>query len=99
MSLSPGTVFGQYRIGETLGAGGMGEVYRAHDPKLHRDVALKILADAFAGDPDRLARFGREAQMLASLSHPAIREGVQWSRRRSGPVVDAAGQSSDRLVA
>ncbi|MGH9311965.1 MAG: protein kinase domain-containing protein [Vicinamibacterales bacterium] len=55
-----------------LGAGGMGEVYRARDTKLHRDVAIKVLPDLFAADPDRLARFEREAYVLASLNHPTI---------------------------
>jgi len=72
MSLTSGTRLGPYEIVGPLGAGGMGEVYRARDLKLQRDVALKILPDAVAGEPDRLARFGREAQVLASLSHPAI---------------------------
>jgi serine/threonine protein kinase len=65
-----------------LGAGGMGEVYRARDMKLNRDVALKILPDAFAGDPDRLARFTREAQTLAALNHPRIAAiyGIEESR-------------------
>src|SRR5262249_34844612 len=72
MSLVPGSKFGPYEILGAIGAGGMGEVYRAHDPKLKRDVALKILPDAFANDPDRLARFTREAQVLASLNHPNI---------------------------
>src|SRR4249920_2239330 len=63
---------GPYEILSALGAGGMGEVYRAHDTKLNRDVALKILPDAFASDPDRLARFTREAQTLAALNHPNI---------------------------
>ena len=70
--LSPGTVIGSYRVTGLLGAGGMGQVYRAHDTKLQRDVALKILPDAFVHDPDRLARFTREAQVLASLNHPNI---------------------------
>jgi serine/threonine-protein kinase len=72
MALSTGTRVGSYEIVNAIGAGGMGEVYRARDTKLNRDVALKILPDAFAADPDRLARFRREAQVLASLNHPHI---------------------------
>jgi hypothetical protein len=72
MPLTIGTRLGPYEIVSLLGAGGMGQVYRARDAKLNRDVALKILPDAFANDPDRLARFTREAQTLASLSHPHI---------------------------
>jgi serine/threonine protein kinase len=72
MSLSPGRRLGPYEIQAAVGAGGMGEVYRARDTKLHRDVALKVLPDAFASDPDRLARFEREAHVLASLNHPHI---------------------------
>jgi serine/threonine protein kinase len=68
LALTPGTRLGVYEITALLGEGGMGQVYRAHDPKLNRDVALKILPDAFANDPDRLARFTREAQTLASSS-------------------------------
>jgi len=63
---------GHYRIAEKIGQGGMGEVYRATDTKLKRDVALKLLPDAFARDQDRMARFSREAQLLASLNHPNI---------------------------
>ena len=63
---------GVFRIDSLLGVGGMGEVYRARDTKLNRDVAIKILPPAFASDPDRLARFKREAQVLASLNHPNI---------------------------
>jgi serine/threonine-protein kinase len=70
--LAPGTRLGPYEIISPLGAGGMGEVYRARDTKLNRDVALKILPAEFAVDPDRLARFKREAQVLASLNHPHI---------------------------
>lgn len=72
MSLSPGGRFGQYSIRQRLGVGGMGEVWRATDERLVRDVALKVLPVAFAGDPERLARFAREAQLLAQLNHPNI---------------------------
>jgi serine/threonine protein kinase len=72
MPLSAGTRLGPYEIVALLGAGGMGEVFRAHDTKLGRDVALKILPDSVATDPERLARFQREAQVLASLNHPHI---------------------------
>ena len=72
MPLAPGTALGSYTITAQVGAGGMGEVYRARDTKLNRDVALKVLPDDFAQDPDRLARFRREAQVLASLNHPNI---------------------------
>ena len=72
MSLASGARLGPYEILSPLGAGGMGEVYRARDSKLNREVALKILPESFATDPDRLARFRREAQVLASLNHPQI---------------------------
>jgi len=72
MALAAGARLGSYEIVSPLGAGGMGEVYRARDTTLNRDVALKILPDAFAHDPDRVARFKREAQVLAALSHPHI---------------------------
>src|SRR6266853_4033085 len=72
MPLAAGSRLGPYEIVAPLGAGGMGEVYRARDAKLNRDVALKVLPDAFALDPDRLSRFRREAQVLASLNHPHI---------------------------
>jgi serine/threonine protein kinase/Tol biopolymer transport system component len=67
-----GRQIGSYQVLSRLGAGGMGEVYRAHDPKLNRDIALKVLPELFALDRDRLARFKREAQVLASLNHPNI---------------------------
>ena len=67
-----GTSLGGYQLQALLGAGGMGEVYRAHDAKLGRDVAIKILPSAFTSNPDRLARFEREARMLAALNHPNI---------------------------
>src|SRR5829696_1043948 len=72
MSVQTGTRVGPYEILSPLGAGGMGEVYRARDGTLQRDVALKILPQLFALDPDRLVRFKREAQVLASLNHPNI---------------------------
>ena len=72
MPLSPGTRLASYEIVAALGAGGMGEVYRARDTKLGRDVAIKILPPAFAQDPERVARFQREAQLLAALNHPHI---------------------------
>jgi dienelactone hydrolase len=67
-----GTSIGSYHITGYIGAGGMGEVYRAHDTRLDRDVAIKVLPASVAADPDRLARFGREARVLASLSHPNV---------------------------
>ena len=72
MSLAPGARLGPYEVLTSLGAGGMGEVYRARDPRLQRDVAIKVLPAAVATDPERLARFTREAQLLASLNHPHI---------------------------
>jgi serine/threonine protein kinase len=72
MALSAGSRLGPYEIVSAIGAGGMGEVYRARDTKLGRDVALRILPEAVAADPDRIARFAREARVLASLNHPHI---------------------------
>src|ERR1017187_7323741 len=72
MPLSTGTKLGTYEVRSAIGAGGMGEVYQAHDTKLGRDVAIKVLPEAFAHDPERLARFQREAKMLAALNHTNI---------------------------
>ena len=72
MALTAGTRLGSYEILAPLGAGGMGEVYRTRDTKLNRDVALKILPDTFTDDPERVARFRREAHVLAALNHPHI---------------------------
>ena len=72
MPLAPGSRLGPYEVLAAIGAGGMGEVYRAHDTRLNRDVAIKILPASFASDPERRARFEREAQAVASLSHPNV---------------------------
>ena len=87
MPLQSGTGLGAYTIVGPLGAGGMGEVYRARDSKLQRDVAIKVLPAALAADPERLARFEREAQVLAALNHPHIGAiyGLQESASRHRP--------------
>ncbi len=72
MTLTPGTRLGPYEITAQIGVGEMGEVYRARDTKLDRDVAIKVLPESLAGDPDRIARFQREAKTLAALNHPNI---------------------------
>jgi eukaryotic-like serine/threonine-protein kinase len=72
MSLQPGSRIGVYEIVAAIGAGGMGEVFRARDTRLNRDVAIKVLPELFTRDPERLARFTREAQTLAALNHPNI---------------------------
>jgi len=68
----PGTLLGPYQIKAPIGAGGMGEVYRAYDTRLHRDVAIKVLPPAFSKDPERLTRFKQEARAVAALNHPNI---------------------------
>src|SRR5262245_14263683 len=93
--LASGTKFGAFEIVGSLGAGGMGEVYRARDTKLNRDVALKVLPEGFATDPDRLARFKREAQLLASLNHPNI--GAIYGFEDSDPST-GSGQAVQALV-
>ena len=72
MTIPAGTSFGSYDVATPIGSGGMGEVYKARDTRLGRDVALKILPAAFSQDPERVARFQREAQLLAALNHPHI---------------------------
>src|SRR5207248_155770 len=72
MTLSPGTKLGPYEIQVSIGAGGMGEVYRAHDDRLHRTVAVKVLPASYSADRDRLQRFAQEARSAAALNHPNI---------------------------
>jgi eukaryotic-like serine/threonine-protein kinase len=102
MSLRPGDRLGPYEILSLLGSGGMGEVYRARDTSLARDVALKVLPDAFALDPDRLARFRREAHVLAALNHPHIASiyGLAESNGAHALVLELVEGSTlaDRLV-
>ena len=92
MSLAAGTRIGSYEVISSLGAGGMGEVYRARDTRLKRDVALKILPDSFAADPDRLARFQREAEVLGALNHPLIAHiyGIEDARSSGGAAFSRA---------
>ncbi len=93
MSLAPGTRVGPYEIVGALGAGGMGEVYRARDARLDRDVAIKILPELFAQDPERLTRFEREAKALAALNHPNIAAiyGIEVPEKTSGVFSASAG--------
>ena len=93
MPLSAGARLGPYEVIAPLGAGGMGEVFRARDTRLGRDVALKILPDAFAREPDRVARFDREARALASLNHPNIAQ--VYDTGRDGPFVFIAMELVD----
>jgi Tol biopolymer transport system component len=102
MSLSAGTRLGPYEILSALGVGGMGEVYRARDAKLNRDVALKVLPESFISDAERLARFRREAQVLASLNHPNVAAiyGVEESGDITALVMELVeGQDLSRLIA
>src|SRR5262245_18053181 len=87
MTLSAGTRLGAYEIVSPLGVGGMGEVYRARDTSLKRDVAIKVLPEAFSQDPDRLARFQREAELLASLNHPNIAAIYGLERSEAGTAI------------
>src|ERR1017187_5791634 len=101
MPLSTGTKLGTYEVRSAIGAGGMGEVYQAHDTKLGRDVAIKVLPEAFAHDPERLSRFQREAKMLASLNHPNIAtiHGLEQSGSTSYLVMElVAGETLQERV-
>src|ERR1700674_1434062 len=101
MALASGTRLGSYEITAPIGAGGMGEVYQAHDTKLGRDVAIKVLPEAFAHDPERLSRLQREAKMLAALNHPNIAtiHGLEQSNGTSYLVMElVAGETlADRV--
>jgi serine/threonine protein kinase len=86
MALAAGTKLGPYEIVALIGAGGMGEVYRAKDTKLKREVALKVLPEAFAADPERMARFQREAEVLVSaVPNFSRQQTVERIRRPGGP--------------
>ena len=104
MALAAGTKLGVYQVIAAIGRGGMGEVYRARDTKLHRDVALKVLPDLFALEPDRLTRFEREAQLLASLNHPNIaaiygfQEGSDVGAGQSSPTASASRLGGARVL-
>src|SRR5688572_7693239 len=88
MRLHAGTHLGHYEISASIGAGGMGEVFRAREATLHRDVAIKVLPEEVADDASRLARFRREAQLLASLNHPNIAHvyGFEEARLTDGSI-------------
>jgi Tol biopolymer transport system component len=102
MPLNTGTRLGSYQILSAIGSGGMGEVYRARDTRLERDVAVKVLPESFAADPDRLARFTREAKTLASLNHPGIAQiyGLEEAGRLHAIVMELVdGQTlADRIA-
>ncbi len=99
MILESGAGVGPYQILCALGSGGMGEVYRAHDPMLGRDIAIKVLPDHFATDPDRLARFEREARALAALNHPNIAAIYGLERAASSSVLVMELAEGDTLAA
>src|SRR6187397_1105633 len=87
MSIPAGSRLGPYEIVSPLGAGGMGEVYRARDTRLHRDVAVKILPAGYAADPERLERFEQEARAAAALNHPNILAVFDVGQHDSAPFI------------
>jgi eukaryotic-like serine/threonine-protein kinase len=102
MPLGPGALLGPYEIVSAIGAGGMGEVYRARDTRLDRDVAIKVVPEIFASDPERLARFEREAKTLAVLNHPNIAQiyGIEESGGKSALVIELVeGETLADLIA
>jgi serine/threonine protein kinase len=94
MALKPGTRLGPYEITSAIGAGAMGEVYCARDTKLNREVAVKVLPDLFAADPEWLGRFEREARLLASLNHRHIAQVYGFEEPPSGSSLSAEGVRS-----
>src|SRR5262245_1817680 len=96
MAVAPGSKVGPYEVAAALGEGGMGQVFRARDTRLGRDVALKILPEAFANDADRVARFEREAKALAALNHPNIAHVYDAGRLRPEGASASAEASADR---
>jgi hypothetical protein len=98
VALSAGTRVGPYEISALIAVGGMGEVYRAKDTKLARDVALKVLPDAFVADPERLAGYRREAQILAPLNHPNIAQVYGLEEGPVGAVSDTAAPRGRRTL-
>src|SRR5580700_11567807 len=102
VSFTAGTKLGHYEIVSALGSCAIGEVYRAHDTKLNRDVALKVLPDDFAADADRMARFTREAQMLAALNHTNIAAiyGIEESGAKRALVLELVeGPTVEEIIA
>ena len=101
MALTPGTRLGVFQLTELIGRGDMGEVYRARDTKLYRDVAIKVLPAAFANDSERLARLTREAKTLASLNHPNIAaiHGLEESDGITALVMELVSGRSPTMVA
>jgi serine/threonine protein kinase len=99
LALATGSRVGHYEVKSQLGEGGMGVVFRASDTKLQRDVSLKLLPDHFASDPERLARFQRDAQMLAALSHPniALVYGLETGTTKTGCAYAGASFGSIRV--
>src|SRR6266567_28615 len=87
MTLTAGTKLGPYEVVAPAGSGGMGEVYRAHDSRLNREVAIKVLPEAFSRDPDRLRRFQQEAQAVAALNHPNILAIHDFGEHQGSPYI------------
>ena len=98
MSLNPGAKLGPYEIIAPLGAGGMGEVYKAKDLKLGRDIAIKVLRENLASDPERLRRFEQEARAASSLNHPNIEMATVMKETREGVVLGTMGYMSPEQV-